>query len=206
MPSRRAYREGRVPIASAEGFIRQVIGWREYVWGLYWRWMPDYRDENALGADRDLPPAFTTAGATSMRCVASCVARRRATRLGPPHPTAHGARQPGAPRGGRHRWQVTDWMWESFVDGAEWVMVPNVDRHGAARRRRPDGDQALRRRRRLHRPHERLLQGLRATTASSASAPPHARSPPSTGTSCSGTQIASPATRGSWSRCGRHKS
>ena len=51
-----AYDEGRVPIASAEGFLRQVIGWREYVWGVYWLWMPDYRDRNALDADRAVPP------------------------------------------------------------------------------------------------------------------------------------------------------
>ena len=43
-----AYRQGKVPIASAEGFIRQIIGWREYVWGLYWRWMPQYRERNHL--------------------------------------------------------------------------------------------------------------------------------------------------------------
>ena len=120
-----AYRAGRVPIASAEGFIRQVIGWREYVWGLYWRWMPEYRDENGLGADRDLPPALTTVGSTSMRCVASCVADieqrgwahhiQRLMVLG--NLTLLAGVDPG---------QVTDWMWESFVDGAEWVMVPNV--------------------------------------------------------------------------------
>ena len=50
-----AYRGGRVPIASAEGFIRQVIGWREYVWGVYWLWGPEYRNENVLEAHRDLP-------------------------------------------------------------------------------------------------------------------------------------------------------
>ncbi len=55
-----AYRSGDVPIASAEGFIRQVIGWREYVWGTYWLWMPDYRDANELGAHRPLPPVFTS--------------------------------------------------------------------------------------------------------------------------------------------------
>ncbi|MFO7590117.1 MAG: cryptochrome/photolyase family protein [Acidimicrobiia bacterium] len=121
----RAYRDGRVPIASAEGFIRQVIGWREYVWGLYWLWMPDYRDENALAAQRDLPPAFTIPGATNMRCVASCVQDleqrgwlhhiQRLMVLGNLSLLAG-----VSPR------QVTDWMWERFVDGAEWVMVPNV--------------------------------------------------------------------------------
>ncbi len=119
-----AYRTGRVPIASAEGFIRQVIGWREYVWGLYWRWMPEYRDENALGAERALPPSLTT-GATSMRCVASCVAdveqRGWAHHIQRLMVLGNLALLAGVdPR------QVTDWMWESFVDGAEWVMVPNV--------------------------------------------------------------------------------
>ena len=50
-----AYREGRVPIASAEGFVRQVIGWREYVWGTYWRSMPGYDERNALGHSTPLP-------------------------------------------------------------------------------------------------------------------------------------------------------
>jgi deoxyribodipyrimidine photolyase-related protein len=55
-----AYRAGDVPLASAEGLIRQIIGWREYVWGLYWLWMPEYREANALGAERALPPVFMT--------------------------------------------------------------------------------------------------------------------------------------------------
>ena len=120
-----AYREGRVPIASAEGFIRQVIGWREYVWGVYWYWGPEYRDENVLEANRDLPRALTTTDATRMRCVASCV--RDVEQRGWAHHIqrlmvlGNLALLAGvSPR------QMTDWMWEGFVDGAEWVMVPNV--------------------------------------------------------------------------------
>ncbi len=120
-----AYREGRVPIASAEGFIRQVIGWREYVWGLYWYWGPEYRNENVLEANRDLPRALTTADATRMRCVASCVGdieqRGWAHHIQRLMVLGNLALLAGvSPR------QMTDWMWESFVDGAEWVMVPNV--------------------------------------------------------------------------------
>ena len=119
-----AYRDGRVPIASAEGFIRQVLGWREYVWGLHQLWMPAYRDSNALGAELPLPPAFL-GGPTELACVAHTVAgieRRgwvhhieRLMVLGNLALTA-GVR-PDA---------MVEWMWASFVDGAEWVMLPNV--------------------------------------------------------------------------------
>ena len=119
-----AWRAGRVPIASAEGFLRQIIGWREYVWGLYWSWMPAYRRENALDADQPLPPAFTGAP-TDMACVGHTVAEldargwvhhiERLMVLGNLSLTA-GVR-PDA---------VVEWMWKSFVDGAEWVMLPNV--------------------------------------------------------------------------------
>jgi deoxyribodipyrimidine photolyase-related protein len=64
-----AYRAGRVPIESAEGYLRQVLGWREYVWGVYWLWMPGYRSANVLEAHRPLPPAFRGAP-TGMRCLA----------------------------------------------------------------------------------------------------------------------------------------
>jgi deoxyribodipyrimidine photolyase-related protein len=119
-----AFNEGRVPIASAEGFIRQVIGWREYVWGLYWLWMPEYRELNALDAQSPLPASFT-GGETQMACVSHTVQGiddrawvhhiERLMVLGNLSLTS-GVR-PG---------EVVDWMWKSFIDGAEWVMLPNV--------------------------------------------------------------------------------
>ena len=119
-----AWREGGVPLPSAEGFVRQVIGWREYVWGVYQRWMPDYRDANVLGATRPLPPALA-AGRTEMACVASVVdgVRRRGwvhhiERL---MVLANLSLLAGVEPAG-----LVEWMWASFVDGAEWVMVPNV--------------------------------------------------------------------------------
>ncbi|MFZ2604461.1 MAG: cryptochrome/photolyase family protein, partial [Candidatus Microthrix parvicella] len=68
-----AHRAGTAPLNSVEGFLRQVIGWREYVWGLFWLWMPAFRDNNGLDADRTVPPAFTGASSTGMACVASAV-------------------------------------------------------------------------------------------------------------------------------------
>ena len=119
-----AYREGRAPIASVEGLVRQVLGWREYVWGRYWQWMPGYRHENALDAHRPLPPVFTGA-ATSMRCVAHVLVDvhehgwthhiQRLMVLG--NLALLAGVEPGA---------LVDWMWAGFVDGAEWVMLPNV--------------------------------------------------------------------------------
>ena len=68
-----AHDAGRVEIASAEGFIRQVIGWREYVWGVYWLRMPGARSANHLGADRPLPPVLVGEGTTDMRCLQTCL-------------------------------------------------------------------------------------------------------------------------------------
>ncbi len=120
-----AYRSGRVPLASAEGFIRQVIGWREYVWGLFWAWMPDFAQANELGADRPVPPAFTGEAPTEMACVGATI--DHVERHGYAHhierlmvlgnlALTHGV-DPAS---------MTEWMWASFVDGAQWVMVPNV--------------------------------------------------------------------------------
>ena len=120
-----AYRRGRVPIASAEGFIRQVMGWREYVWGLYWHWMPDYRDVNSLDATRSLPPAFTGGADTEMACV-----RQTLENLSTNGWTHHIERLMILGNlfliTGVRPQEVVDWMWASFVDGAEWVMLPNV--------------------------------------------------------------------------------
>ncbi len=120
-----AYDEGRVDIASAEGFIRQVIGWREYVWGVYWLWMPGYRTRNALGADRPVPPAFTGEASTDMNCVANSMTTLH------DHAYNHHIQRLMvlgnlAMLHGVDPWELTDWMWSSFVDGAEWVMLPNV--------------------------------------------------------------------------------
>jgi deoxyribodipyrimidine photolyase-related protein len=120
-----AYEAGRAPIGGVEGFVRQVIGWREYVWGLYWHWMPGYREENRLDAHDPLPPAFRGDAPTEMACVADVIGRlarhgfvhhiERLMVLGNLALTAG-----VSPRA------MTDWMWTHFVDGAEWVMVPNV--------------------------------------------------------------------------------
>jgi len=117
-------RTGDVPIASAEGFIRQVIGWREYVWGRYWQWMPDYRGANELGAHRALPPVFAGVP-TTMRCVGKVIDYvadhgythhiQRLMILG--NLALLAGVDPSA---------LTEWMWSGFVDGAEWVMLPNV--------------------------------------------------------------------------------
>jgi len=120
----RAYRDGKVPIASAEGFIRQVIGWREYVWGLYWLWMPEYRAENALGADRPLPASFTGAS-TDMACISHTIERLDE------HAWVHHIERLMilgnlALTTGTRPEALVDWMWKSFIDGAEWVMLPNV--------------------------------------------------------------------------------
>ena len=120
-----AYRSGSVPIASAEGLLRQIIGWREYVWGVYWLWMPGYRDLNELGATRQLPPVFTGAAGTRMRCVEHALGAVH------DHGWAHHIQRLmvlgnlSLLAGVRPR-ELVEWMWASFVDGAEWVMLPNV--------------------------------------------------------------------------------
>ena len=70
----RAYHDGHAPLNAVEGFIRQIIGWREYVRGIYFREGPDYVTRNDLGHTRKLPDAFW-GGPTDMRCLASAVAR-----------------------------------------------------------------------------------------------------------------------------------
>jgi len=120
-----AYREGRVPIASAEGFVRQVIGWREYVWGTYWRSMPGYDERNALRAHQPLPVAFRDASKTEMRCVGHAVAgldeRGWLHHIQRLMVLANLSTLAGVePR------EVVRWMTDSFVDGDEWVMLPNL--------------------------------------------------------------------------------
>jgi len=117
--------EAGAPINSVEGFVRQVIGWREYVWGVYWLWMPDYRSVNGLNADLPVPPAFRGEATTQMACVTATVGHLEA------HGYTHHIERLMilgnlALTLGVDPQAMTQWMWANFVDGAEWVMLPNV--------------------------------------------------------------------------------
>ena len=122
------WREGRAPLNAVEGFVRQILGWREYVRGLYWARMPDYADTNALGATRDLP-WFYWSGETAMACLAECVRDTRA------HAHAHHIQRlmvlgNFALLAGLAPRQVEEWFLEVYADAYEWVELPNV--HGMA--------------------------------------------------------------------------
>lgn len=120
----RAYREGRAPLNAAEGFIRQIIGWREYVRGIYWLKMPEYADENALNARRDLPWFYWT-GETSLNCMKQCVRETKANAY------AHHIQRlmvlgNFALLAGIDPKQVNEWYLVVYADAYEWVELPNV--------------------------------------------------------------------------------
>ena len=120
-----AFNEGKVPINSAEGFIRQVIGWREYIWNFYWRYMPEYATRNSLNASRHLPPLFTKPSLTKMSCLNNVLHNVEQ------HSYSHHIERlmilgNFALISGINPQQFTEWMWNSYIDAAEWVMVPNV--------------------------------------------------------------------------------
>ena len=122
-----AYRDGDAPIASVEGFVRQVIGWRDYVWHLYWQQPRSYRSRNHLGADRSLPKWFAELDHEHVDAACLSGVLRNVAEHGWVH---------HIPRlmvlgnyAMQHGWrpaQVTDWFHRAFVDGYDWVMVPNV--------------------------------------------------------------------------------
>ena len=118
------YRAGRVPLNSAEGFIRQIIGWREYVRGFYFHEMPQLAEANALEAQRPLPDFYWT-GETEMRCIADCV---RSTR---DNAHAHHIQRlmvlgNFALLAGIRPQEVEDWFLVVYADAYEWVELPNV--------------------------------------------------------------------------------
>jgi len=119
-----AYRSGAVEIASAEGLLRQIIGWREYVRCIYWSEGPEYLDRNELGAHRALPPVFRGAP-TEMACVKSILLDVESYGWTHHIPRLMVLGNLGLLSGVEPR-ALMDWMWERFVDGAEWVMAPNV--------------------------------------------------------------------------------
>ncbi len=120
----KAYEDGRAPLNSVEGFIRQIIGWREYVRGFYWMHMPGLAHDNELAATRPLPEFFWT-GDTDMRCLSDCI---RST-----HKNAHAHHiQRLMVLGnfcllaGINPRDVQDWYLAVYADAYEWVELPNV--------------------------------------------------------------------------------
>lgn len=119
---------GRAPLNAVEGFIRQIIGWREYVRGLYWYSMPDYKTRNALKAERELPEFFWT-GETDMNCLAQSIGQTKR------HAYAHHIQRlmvigNFALLAGLSPAAVNDWYLLVYVDAYEWVELPNT--HGMA--------------------------------------------------------------------------
>lgn len=120
-----AFRSGGIPIASCEGFIRQVIGWREYVNGMYWFLGDGYRENNQLAATRALLPLFQDPTKTSMNCVKSIVGDVK-ERAWVHHIPRLMVLSNLALITGSNPQEFLNWMREQFVDASEWVMVPNV--------------------------------------------------------------------------------
>ena len=118
------YRSGKVPLNAAEGFIRQIIGWREYVRGIYWLAGPDYSERNELNATRDLPSFYWT-GQTEMHCLSQAVGQTLEFAY------AHHIQRlmitgNFALLAGIDPKQVHEWYLAVYADAYEWVELPNT--------------------------------------------------------------------------------
>lgn len=119
------YHAGRAPLNAVEGFIRQIIGWREYVRGIYWMCMPDYAELNGLDAHRALPDFYWDETKTEMNCIKQAVRLTRQEawshhilRL---MVTGNFALLIGvAPK------HLAEWYLAVYADAFEWVELPNV--------------------------------------------------------------------------------
>ncbi len=123
-----AYQSGAAPLNAVEGFIRQIIGWREFIRGLYWLKMPQYKETNALKATNALPEFYWT-GETDMHCMAEAI---RATR---DYAYAHHIQRlmvtgNFALLAGVAPEAVNEWYLIVYADAYEWVQLPNT--HGMA--------------------------------------------------------------------------
>jgi deoxyribodipyrimidine photolyase-related protein len=119
-----AWQAADAPLNAVEGFIRQIIGWREFVRGIYFLEGPDYATRNALGHTRSLPEFYWTAE-TDMRCVAEAVGDTMRDAY------AHHIQRlmvtgNFALLAGLHPNRVSDWYLEVYADAYEWVEAPNV--------------------------------------------------------------------------------
>jgi deoxyribodipyrimidine photolyase-related protein len=119
-----AWKAGLAPLNAVEGFVRQILGWREYVRGIYWTLMPEYADRNALEATRKLPEFYWT-GQTTMRCLSEAIGST--ARYAYSHHiqrlmvTGNFALLAGiAPR------DIERWYLAVYADAFEWVEMPNT--------------------------------------------------------------------------------
>jgi deoxyribodipyrimidine photolyase-related protein len=119
-----AYRKGLVPLEAAEGFIRQILGWREFIRGVYWLDMPGMKDANHFGHQRALPSWFWT-GSTNMACIRDSL--KQTLELGYAHHIQRlmvignfATLAELSPQ------QVSDWFLAIYVDAIEWVELPNT--------------------------------------------------------------------------------
>lgn len=119
-----AYRKGLVPLEAAEGFIRQILGWREFIRGVYWLDMPGMKDANHFGHQRALPRWFWT-GDTNMACMRDSL--KQTLELGYAHHIQRlmvignfATLAELSPQ------QVSDWFLAIYVDAIEWVELPNT--------------------------------------------------------------------------------
>ena len=120
----KSYADGTAPLNSVEGFIRQLIGWREYIRCFYWHQMPHLEKANALNAQRGLPDFYWT-GETDMACLADCI---RSTR---DNAHAHHIQRlmvlgNFALLAGINPREVQDWYLVVYADAYQWVELPNV--------------------------------------------------------------------------------
>jgi deoxyribodipyrimidine photolyase-related protein len=115
---------GRISLAATEGFVRQIIGWREYIRGVYWARMPDYAASNALGHDLPLPSWFWT-GKVRMNCLRQAIGQSLATAY------AHHIQRlmvigSFCLTAGVNPREVDRWFLGVYIDAFEWVELPNV--------------------------------------------------------------------------------
>jgi deoxyribodipyrimidine photolyase-related protein len=118
------YREGRAPLNAVEGFIRQIIGWREFVHGIYWLKGPEYVRSNALNATRPLPSLYWS-GETDMLCMAEAIGQTKEEAY------AHHIQRlmvtgNFALLAGIDPHEVHEWYLAVYADAFEWVEAPNT--------------------------------------------------------------------------------
>ena len=119
-----AYRDGAAPINAVEGFIRQILGWREFVRGVYWRFMPEYGKRNFFDADRPLPAAYW-GGETDLHCLGEVVRQTReeaySHHIQRLMVTGNFALLAGVSPQALHEWYLA-----VYADAYEWVELPNT--------------------------------------------------------------------------------